>query len=119
MRVATPQGRKVVAAFVERDGEWVLEKVVDAGKHMLKYPCEAWGVDVGALLEALQRGVQRVVIYDRRVGTWWARLDDFDEHGVRLNRGWGVQMALALSWWSFIPIGSVTAQRSLFMEVGK
>ena len=118
VRVQTPQGERVVGAFVHRDGEEVFQKLVDGDAHLLRYPCEAWAVDRRALEEALRRGVRRVVMYDKRVGTWWARLADFEEHGVPVNRDWGEQVALGLHWFSFLPLGSVTPQLTLFAEVG-
>ena len=115
----TPQGCRVVGAFVYRDGEQILQKFVNADAHMLKYPCEAWAVDCRALEAASRRGVRRVVLYDKRAGTWWARLRDFEEHGVPLNRDWGEQVALGLHWFSFIPLGSITPQLTLFAEAGQ
>jgi len=106
-----------VGAFVHRDGEEVFQKLVHGDAHLLKYPCPAWAVDCRALGEASRRGVRRVVLYDKRVGTWWARLADFEEHGVPVNRDWGEQVALGLHWFSFLPLGSVTPQLTLFAEV--
>jgi len=112
----TPQGRRVVGAFVHRDGKQVLQKLVDVDAHMLKHPCPAWAVDCRALEEASRRGVRRVVLYDGRRGTWWARLADFEQHGVPVDRGHGAQLALGVQWFSFIPLGSVTPQLTLFAE---
>jgi len=120
VRVWTPQGERVVGAFVWRDGEQALEKLVDERVHLLRYPREAWGVDRRALEMASRRGVQRVVIHDRRRGTWWARLADFEAHGVPVNRSWGEQVALDLGWFSFVPKSSETArQLGLVAEVGR
>jgi hypothetical protein len=83
---------------------------------MLKHPCPAWAVDCRALEEASRRGVRRVVLYDGRRGTWWARLADFEQHGVPVDRGHGAQLALGVQWFSFIPLGSVTPQLTLFAE---
>jgi len=118
-RVATPQGVKVAGAFVWHDGEQVFQKVTHADSHMLRVPCEAWAIATEALEEALRRGVERVVIRDGRYGVWWTRLADFEQHGVPIDRQHGPQVALSLSWWSFVPNDSVTVrQGSLFAEVG-
>lgn len=117
--VSTPQGRKPVGAFVFREGELVFEKRGDAQEHMLRWPTKAWAVAVEALEEAARRGVRRVVIHDRAHGMWWARLADFEEHGVPIDRGHGAQVALAVDWWSFAPRDSRTARQALlFAEVG-
>ena len=118
VRVWTPQGMKTAGAFVREGDELTFVKKGDARQHMLRWPTEAWAVDVGALEEASRRGVQHVVVRDAEAGTWWARLADFERHGVPINRGWGAQCALGKEWWSFVPHDSVTAkQGSLFGEV--
>jgi len=115
--VQTPQGVKPVGAFVLREGELVFQKKGDARDHMLRWPTKAWAVAVEALELAARRGIRRVIVRDRAHGIWWARLADFEDHGVPLDRGWGPQVALAANWWSFAPHGSVTArQATLFGE---
>jgi hypothetical protein len=120
VRVDTPQGSRVVGAFVRRDGEEVFEKLADARSHLLLWPCEGWAVAVEALHMALARGVRRVIVRDRRRGIWWAQVSDFERHGVPIDRRWGPQVALGLNWFSFVPANSRTAkQLGLFGEAGR
>jgi len=83
-------GRLVGTALVKR---------ASAGKHQLRRP-PAWAVDVGALRQAQEAGATEVVIRDLDSGmTYRTPIDAFWRRGFSVNRGFGEQQALALSWW--------------------
>jgi hypothetical protein len=66
---------------------------------MLRRP-PAWAIDAAILEAARQDGARTVEITDietRRV--YRASIAAFDAHGVRLDRGHGVQIALPLAHW--------------------
>jgi len=89
---------------VERDGRLVLVRRVDARRHELHYPEPAWGIDAGVLAEAQARGAGTVEVVDRETGnTWWSPIGYMLARGTRLDRGFGRQVALPLTHWSFMP----------------
>ena len=107
----TPQGTRRVGLIVrDSEGRMVLRKEVDEREHLLRFPHEAWAIQVPALEEAEALGVERVEVHDPRTGRlWWCELADFARFGVPFDRGHGLQVALALKFWSFLP--SVPADR--------
>lgn len=67
--------------------------------HMLRQP-PAWAIDVAILRELEARGVERVIVREAEGGnTYEAALRDFTQHGIRVNRGFGEQVALPLAYW--------------------
>lgn len=82
-------------------------------RHMLQRPA-AWGWDVDILDAAEWFGARFTEIEcDGRV--WRASLADFRRHGVRVNRGYGEQVALPLSFWQTRAAGeTAVTQLSLF-----
>lgn len=74
-------------------------KQVRGSIHQLRAP-RAWGVDVDALEEAERLGARWVVVVDRDDGSRYrASVAAFWERGVRLERGFGPQVALPLAYW--------------------
>jgi len=76
-----------------------LKKRVRGSVHQLRRP-PAWAVDV-AILEAARRdGARTIEITDIETGrVYRAQISAFNAHGVRLDRGHGVQVALPLAHW--------------------
>jgi len=100
----TPQGLKPVGVLEARGGHLVLVKRVDAGRHLLHFPEESWAVDANGLRRAQELGVERVEVSDARTGnTWHTPLDYLLARGRHFDRGWGEQVALPLTHWSFMP----------------
>lgn len=65
--------------------------------HMLQRPA-AWGWDAAIIDQAEQAGARFTEI-ECNGRIWRASLADFRRHGVRVNRGYGSQIALPLSFW--------------------
>ena len=104
LRSMTPQGMKPVGVVEDRDGRLVLVKQVDAERHLLRLPEESWAVDASGLRRAQELGVERVEVSDARTGnTWHTPLDYLLARGRHFDRGWGEQVALPLSHWSYMP----------------
>jgi len=67
--------------------------------HQLRRP-PSWAIDRSILLELSGAGVERVELHDTESGQHYtAQLSDFWRHGIRVNRGFGEQVALPLAWW--------------------
>jgi len=76
-----------------------LRKKVRASRHLLRQP-PAWAFDVSILEAARQDGAQTVEVADvesRKV--YKAPILAFFIHGVRIDRGFGQQIALPLALW--------------------
>jgi hypothetical protein len=85
-----------VVATVDGD---CLKKQLDGSKHLLrKPPGIAFDADI---LEAAERaGAVRVEVRDRETGiTYRSTLADFWTHGVKLDRGFGLQVCLPFGFW--------------------
>lgn len=115
----TPQGARNSGALVKRDGILVYVRKVDSARHMLRLPEPSWAVDEEKLYEAQAEGADRVEIHDETGSVWWASIAYFLERGQRFDRGWGAQVRLPLSHFSFLPANSVTLQPRLFAEAGR
>ncbi|MCL6476468.1 MAG: hypothetical protein K6U75_15615 [Firmicutes bacterium] len=77
----------------------ILHRVVQASKHQLRRP-PAWAFEENILREAERQGATLVQVVDTDTGqTYTASLSRFWTHGVRLDRGYGVQVALPLNQW--------------------
>jgi len=75
-------------------------KTVSASKHFLTTP-PGIGFDVDTLDAAERNGARFVQVTDRESGTMYrATLQQIRRKGFRVNRGFGVQLALALKEWS-------------------
>lgn len=74
-------------------------KKARASVHMLRAP-RAWAVDLGDLQAAERCGVAMVSILDLEgLAHYWAAPDIIRRRGFRMERGHGVQVALALEHW--------------------
>jgi len=92
----------------------ILRKVVRGSLHQLRRP-PAWAIDLQILEAARRDGATRVEITDiegRKVYT--AAVIDFDLHGFKFNRGFGVQVGLALCYWQ---VETQDARQMLLFEV--
>jgi hypothetical protein len=70
-----------------------------ASIHMLRSP-PSWAEDDEVLRQARELGALRVRIIDTESGAEYvADMDDFDAHGVPVDRGYGKQTALQLHFW--------------------
>jgi hypothetical protein len=99
---AAPDGK-----LYSEDGRcigWVygstLRKELDGSKHMMQKP-RGWAMDACALETIKARGIAVIEIEDRETGlTHRASPAVFDKCGVRVNRGYGLQLCLPLKFWS-------------------
>ena len=83
-------------------------------EHQLQRPA-AWGWDTAIIDQAEQAGARFTEITDDNGRIWRASLADFRRHGVRVNRGYGEQVALPLSFWQVRKVGETAVfQPSLF-----
>ena len=70
-----------------------------ASKHQLRRPA-AWAVDVAALDQAERAGARWVLVTDTESGRrYLAAVATRRDRGLRLERGFGPQMALTLDAW--------------------
>lgn len=76
-----------------------LRKVVK-NKHMLVTP-PAWAIQAEALERAISLGARTLEVVNSETGvTYTATIDDVIAHGVRFDRGYGLQVALPIARWS-------------------
>lgn len=76
-----------------------LVKRVTGSKHMLQKPV-AWAVDETILRQAESLGAKKVKITDVETNkTYTAPVSTLWERGIRLNRGFGEQIALPIPSW--------------------
>jgi len=76
-----------------------LFKRVRASVHQLRQP-PSWAIDERILQEAIKNGVKMVKIFDvetRKI--YKTPVDSFAKFGIKLNRGFGLQIALPLNYW--------------------
>lgn len=108
---ATPVYRSDGRAVGRVEGG-VFRRVMRSTVHQLQRP-PAWAADVDALDQARAAGASQVEIFDRDTGaTYRAELAEFYRRGVRVDRGYGMQLALPLACWS-VTGGRVTARAGL------
>lgn len=75
-------------------------KRAKASTHMLRYP-PAWAWDTSILEKAEETGLDYSIIYDIESQTvYTAKLEYFWTNGIKINRGYGDQIALPISYWS-------------------
>jgi len=91
-----------------------LRKRVRGSIHMLRQPL-AWAFDLNILEAARQDGAERVEITDVEGGkVHQTPLVAFFIHGIRIDRGFGPQIALPLAHWRVEALGA--QQLCLFGE---
>jgi len=113
----TPQGARRGGLLVDREGVVTLVRIVDFERHLLRLPEESWAVDERILREAEAEGVERVEIQDERGRMWWTTLTYLLERGERFDRGWGAQVRLPLTHWSFrVAARGANGQKPLGLE---
>ncbi len=85
-------------------------------EHQLREPA-AWAWDA-AILEAAERGGAHFTEIECDGRIWRATLADFRRYGFPVNRGYGDQRGLALTYWHVRRVGEPPAavQLSLFSE---
>ncbi len=90
-----------------------LYKKVKSSVHMLLMP-KAWAIDEDAIDFAVSKGTTDIEVSDKESGSVYrCSIQTFVRYGVKINRGFGQQIALPLSYWSIItPI--VKGQLSLW-----
>lgn len=75
-------------------------KTITGSKHMLHKP-PALCFDCSTLTDAVNAGADRVQVTDRETGrTYAAKIATIQENGFAVNRGYGAQIALPLTWFS-------------------
>jgi hypothetical protein len=87
--IMTQHGKPVAQVLDNLQGEKYTFKTIIGSKHMLRVP-PAFAYDQFVLEQAERYGVSYHVIKD----------SDFEVHGIQLNRGFGVQVALPLTYWT-------------------
>lgn len=96
-------GRQSLFGANGRVVAWVqggaLCKTVDGSRHFLRQP-PGIAFDAAILAQAADLGAARVRVTDRETGnTYRATLAAFTEHGVKIDRGFGVQVCLPFTFW--------------------
>jgi hypothetical protein len=77
----------------------MLKRKASAQRHQLRYP-PAWAFEENILREAERQGATLVQVVDTDTGcTFTSSISRFWTHGVRIERGYGVQWALPLNQW--------------------
>jgi hypothetical protein len=78
----------------------VFRKTVSGSKHFLRKP-EAIAFDIESVKAAEAAGASLVVVQDRDTGkTYTASIDQIWKSGLYLDRGFGQQVALPLTYWT-------------------
>jgi hypothetical protein len=91
----TTDGRH--SGCVLEDG--MLKRKASAQRHQLRRP-PAWAFEEQILREAERNGVTLVQVLDTDTGcTFTSSISRFWTHGLRIERGYGVQWALPLNQW--------------------
>jgi len=91
-------GGKVVAYF--NKDTLTLEKNIKGSRHILRSPL-AIAIDQSVIAYAESMQGMRVVVTDTENGKQYiAPLSHFKHHGVKINRGFGNQIALPLKYWN-------------------
>jgi hypothetical protein len=104
MRTVQQELRRVLYTCDGRHSGCVLEdgmlkRKASARRHQLRYP-PAWAFEENILREAERQGATLVQVVDTDTGTTYtASVSRFWTHGVRIERGFGVQWALPLNQW--------------------
>lgn len=91
MQVVYAQGRPVGRI----QGEWLEKGGLDPNRHMMRSP-RGWATDAGHL-ELPVKGI-RLRTIDGEV--WEATIELWRRYGVCLDRGWGTQVLLPVSFWT-------------------
>lgn len=87
------------------------KKTIQGSKHFLHKPL-AIGFDVCSLEQAQQTGADTVQVYDKETRTTYrASMRQVWEQGIKLNRGYGWQIALPLSKWEVRTPGKPSQKR--------
>jgi len=110
--ICLPDGRTVGEVIGD-----TFRKHVQGSRHMLQKP-RAWAGDGAVLRQAEALGARIVEVHDLEDGTVYsAPLERFWQRGIRVNRGYGEQVALLLSDW--LPAGqpAVEAVQLSLLEV--
>lgn len=98
--IRVPGGR--IVATVTGD---TLEKSIVGSKHILRRP-PAIAFDVSVLNDARKLGAKNVIVLDRETGdVYRTEMDDIFFRGIKLNRGFGEQLALTLNQWKLSKAG--------------
>jgi hypothetical protein len=98
--IMTQNGKPVAKVLDNPQGEKYTFKTIIGSKHMLRVP-PSFAYDQFVLEQAEGYGVSYHVIKDKETNRVWSALhSDFEVHGIQLNRGFGVQIALPLSYWT-------------------
>lgn len=93
----------------------VLCKQVDGSKHFLRAP-RGIAFDLAILQQAQDLGAGRVWVRDRETGvTYTTTLDAFARLGVKVDRGFGLQVCLPFAYWQTQTPGA-PQQLGLFAE---
>lgn len=114
----TKQSRTPVRAADGRVVGWVekdtLRKNVNASRHMLQNP-RGWAWDVSILDNAEKKGVMYTEIHDQETQVvYHASLQAFRRYGVKLERGFGPQICLPLTYWQVTRQGETWGQQLNF-----
>lgn len=93
----------------------VLEKQVDGSRHFLRKPAGI-AFDDAILRQADELGAQQVRVRDRETGVvYLTTVDAFARLGVKVDRGFGVQVCLPFAYWQTQTPGA-PQQLGLFAE---
>lgn len=99
-----------------RDGVFV--KRVQASKHFLHKP-PAICLDAGSLADAEKAGARRVEVTDLETGrVYRADVATIRQHGQKLDRGHGAQVALSIGKWAIDDPSVTYRQLDLFAVAG-
>lgn len=94
-----PQGRRWVGKVI---GNRFI-KTIDLSEHLLLEP-KGIGFDDSTLVDAKQAGATLAEIHDRNSQkVFYAPISTIQTKGIPIDRGWGIQTVLQLSYWSLEP----------------
>ena len=79
-----------------------LHKRVNSSKHFLRQP-PAIAFDRDCIVRAKKLGANKIMVHDKDTKKrYMANYSDFEAKAIRVNRGFGEQLALPISMWSVL-----------------
>ena len=93
-------GRAIAEVGRDANGRVFATKTVRRSVHFLRRP-EAIALDKVALAQAAELGVCYLRVFEQDAGlVYTTPITNFQEHVFELDRGFGLQVGLPLSWWT-------------------
>ena len=95
MIIRSDDGKRIIGDLTGK----IYTKKVQGSKHQLRVP-PAWGIDESAVTTIARAGATTIQIHDTEKGIYYScELATFQTHCLKIDRGFGKQLALPMKWW--------------------